>query len=336
MKRPTIADIARTANVSKGAVSYALNGKPGVSENTRRRILDVAAQLGWQPSSAARALSDGRSGAVGLVVDRPARVLSIEPFFMDLISGMEQRLAESSAALLLKVTADQAAELAAYRRWWAERRVDGVILLDVRTEDPRLALVRELGLPTVVIGRPDPAEGLPCVWVDDAAAMREVVEYLAALGHRRITHVAGPGMYVHTQERAAAFAQTAARLGLERARTLHTDYGGEAGARATRQLLADPAPPTAIIYDNDVMAVAALGVAQEMGVSVPERLSLVAWDDSALCQLVHPALTAVRRNVVEHGSCAVASLLRVVSGEPVGDVRASGPVLVPRRSTAPL
>src|SRR5689334_5762179 len=138
MRRTTIADIARAAGVSKGAVSYALNGRPGVSDATRRRILKIAAEVGWHPSSAARALSDGRAGVLGLVVDRPARTLGIESFFMQLISGIEATLSASSVGLLLQVTEDQANEMDAYRRWWGQRRVDGVIIVDLRQDDPRI------------------------------------------------------------------------------------------------------------------------------------------------------------------------------------------------------
>lgn len=335
VKRPTIADIARVAGVSKGAVSYALNGKAGVSEQTRKRILDIAANLGWHPSSAARALSEGRSGAIGLVVDRPASVLGIEPFFMQLISGMEAALAGSGTALLLQVTDDEQAEMAAYRRWWGERRVDGVILVDLRAEDPRLELVRELELPAVVVGHPEGASHLPSVWIEDGVAVHEVLDYLVALGHRRIARVAGPRRFVHTRERSVAFAEAAVRLGLDQVSTVFADYSGEEGARATRRLLSGVERPTAIVFDNDVMAVAALGVAQEMGVPVPGQLSVVAWDDGALCQLVHPALTAVSRRVPDHGSRAVAALLSVVAGQQVADVRADPPQLVPRGSTAP-
>ncbi|KYF59168.1 LacI family transcriptional regulator, partial [Sorangium cellulosum] len=282
MKRPTITDIAWRAGVSKGAVSYALNGRPGVSEPTRERILAIAAELGWQPSNAARALSDGRASAVGLVIDRPAHTLGIEPFFMQLISGIEAELSEKAEALLLKVTDDRAAELETYRRWWAERRVDGVILVDLCEGDPRVKLVEELKLPAVVVGGPTGKGRLSGVWSDDASAMRAVVDYLAALGHRSIARVAGPAEFMHTALRTKAFSAAARQRRIERVQTVHADYTGEAGGQATRRLLAGATPPTAIVFDNDVMAVAALAVAQEMRVPVPERLSIVAWDDSAL------------------------------------------------------
>ena len=334
-KRPTIADIAAAAGVSKGAVSYALNGKAGVSAQTRERIREIAARMGWHPSSAARALSDGRSGAVGLVVDRPAWVLGIEPFFMQLISGVEAALAATGTALLLQVTEDAGAEETAYRRWWGERRVDGVLLVDLRDDDPRIGLLSELGLPAVVVGHAATAPGVTSVWIDDGAAVRETLAYLVAMGHRRIARVAGPAHFVHTRERGEAFDACAADLGLPGVECVHTDYSGEDGARATRRLLSGPARPTAIIYDNDVMAVAALSVTQEMGLSVPGELSLVAWDDSELCRLVHPALTAVSRRIPEHGRSAATTLLSVLNGARVPDVRLDPPVLVPRGSTAP-
>ena len=333
MKRPTIADIAKAAGVSKGAVSYALNGRPGVAESTRQRILEIARSLGWAPSNAARALSDGRAGAIGLIVDRPAGVLAAEPYFMQLIAGIETALGDGPFALLLQVTDDPAAELATYRRWWAERRVDGVLIVDLRVGDPRVPLLAELGLPAVVLGRAEEGGRLPCVWTDDGAAMAEVLHYLAALNHRDVVRVAGPAGFVHTGLRTAAFDAAAAALGLS-ARTVHTDYSDEEAAVAVRRVLTAARRPTAMVFDNDVMAIAALGVAQELGLSVPGQLSIVAWDDSALCRLVRPALTAVSRPIPQHGEEAVRLLLSVLAGGAAEDVRTAQPVLVPRASTA--
>jgi len=345
-KRPTIADIAAAAGVSKGAVSYALNGKPGVSPETRRRIREIAARLGWHPSSAARALSEGRADAIGLVVDRPAWILGVEPFFMQLVSGIESRLSHTGTALVMQSTesADPAspnsAEARLYRRWWGERRVDGVLLVDLRVGDTRPQLAAGLGMPAVVVGQwegPLPP-GVGAVWVDDGSAARDALDYLVALGHRRIARVAGPGSFLHVHQRGAALAGAALRLGIPEPATVCTDYTGEDGARATRRLLSAPPEqrPTAIVYDNDVMAVAALGVAQEMGVRVPAELSLLAWDDSALCRLVHPALTAVDRDVPRFGARTAEVLLELVDGAEAAPVRLDPPRLAVRGSTAPL
>ncbi|PZF93252.1 LacI family DNA-binding transcriptional regulator [Micromonospora deserti] len=335
MKRPTIADVARRAGVSKGAVSYALNGLPGVSEATRQRILAIAAEIGFNPSSAARALSGASAEAVGLALCRPARTLGIEPFFMELISGVEAELAARSYALTLQMVADQEAEIAVYRRWWGERRVDGVLVCDLRTGDRRVPVLEELGLPAVVIGGPGGTGRLASVWSDDAAALMEAVEYLVALGHQRIARVGGLPDLRHTEIRTEAFTRVCRRLGLADAVTVPSDYTGEEGARATRRLLSSPARPSAVIYDNDVMAIAGLSVAQEMGLIVPADLSIVAWDDSPLCRLVHPPLTALGRDIPAYGAHAARRLLAVIGGAAAGAVQDEPAHLTPRGSTAP-
>lgn len=335
MKRPTIADIARQAGVSKGAVSYALNGQPGVSEATRQRVLAIAEEIGWNPNSAARALSGAAANAIGLALRRPARVLGLEPFYMELISGVEAELAADSYALMLQVVADSQAEIGVYRRWWGERRVDGVLLCDLRVDDQRVKALEDMQLPAVVIGGPDGVGGLANAWNDDGAALAETVEYLAALGHRRLGRIAGLSDLRHTRARAEAFDQVCRRLQLELAVTEPTDYSGEQGAQATRRLLSGADRPTALIYDNDVMAIAGLSVAQEMGLAVPGDLSLVAFDDSPLCRLVHPPLTALSRDIPAHGAQAARQLLEVISGErPPTSQQMMTATLIPRGSTA--
>ncbi|MFI7599095.1 LacI family DNA-binding transcriptional regulator [Actinoplanes sp. NPDC049681] len=333
MKRPTIADIAREAGVSKGAVSYALNDRPGVSAETRARILAIADRMGFRASAAARALAGAPAHVVGLALRRPASLLGVEPFFMELISGLESALSTRSYALLLQMVPedDAEAEIEVYQQWWVEGRVDGVLLCDLRADDPRVPAVERIGVPAVVVGPPPPEGDLASLWSDDAVSVATAVEHLAGLGHRRIARVAGlPGL-AHTAARTRAFAE----LGLTEEMTVFTDYSGAAGARATRELLAGDARPTAIVYDNDVMAIAGLSVARELGRDVPADLSIVAWDDSPMCGLVHPPLTALTRDIFAYGEHAARLLLAVIAGERVG-ARLDEPArLLVRGSTAP-
>ncbi|MET0132560.1 MAG: LacI family DNA-binding transcriptional regulator, partial [Kibdelosporangium sp.] len=315
MKRPTIGDIAKRAGVSKGAVSFALNGRPGVSTETRSKVLAIAEQMGWAPNNAARALSAAKSGSVGLLLARPAKILGLEPFFMQLFSGIEAELSDRSLALLLQVVPDVRTECEVYRRWWAERRIDGVIVVDPRTDDPRFEVLAELGLPSVVVGSKVADEQRGGVWADEHVGVRSILEYLAALGHTRIARVAGLPELKHTQDRTDAFDEVAAELNLT-TQVVHSDYSGEQGGQATRRLLSARPRPTAIMFDNDVMTVAGLSVAQEMGLTVPKDLSLVSWDDSALCRLVHPPLTTLSRDVAEYGAAAARILTAVLAGEP--------------------
>ncbi|MEV0051187.1 LacI family DNA-binding transcriptional regulator [Saccharopolyspora shandongensis] len=298
MKRPTIIDIAREVGVSKAAVSYALNGRAGVSPQTRERILDVATAMGWRASSAARALSNDRAANVGIVLARSPEVLRTEPFFMQMLAGLEQTLSADGFSLQLALAADTGTELDTYRRWWAERRVDGVVLTDLRASDPRPELLRELGTPAVFFGTAGPMPGIPVLRADEDEAIRSAIAHVAELGHRRIGHVQGPADLQHTVRRADALRRAVGETPGLSVHHASGDYTEEGGVRATRRLLSAPNPPTAVIYDNDVMAVAAVVHAEELGVRVPAELSVLAWDDSMLCQVVRPAITAFAHSVV--------------------------------------
>jgi DNA-binding LacI/PurR family transcriptional regulator len=262
-------------------------------------------------------------------------MLGIEPWFMGLMAGFEAELSVRSYALTVQVVATSDDELAVYRRWWSERRVDGVIVTDLREGDARLSVLRQLQLPAVVLGGPAEGSVIPHLWSNDDAAMAEAVRYLAALGHRRIARISGLPELLHTQARTRAFDEECASLGLTEAVSVPCDYTAEEGGRVTRRLLIQTDRPTAIVYDNDVMAVTGLAVAQEMGLSVPRDLSIIAWDDSLLCRMVHPPLTALTRDIPAYGACAARTLLDAIDGKPVGNAVASTASLTPRGSTGP-
>lgn len=331
--RDTIADIARRAGVSKGAVSYALNGRPGLSDATRARILGIADEMGWYPNRAARALSAARADACGLVFARPSKLLGLEPFFMAFIAGVESELSAQSTALTIQIVRDVDEEIAVYRRWWSERRVDGVLMLDLRIDDPRVDALVELGMPAVAIGGPIAGGALPGVWHDEDTVVVEAVRYLIALGHTRIAYVAGVAEFVHTRKRVDAFLRTVAELGIS-GRDVATDYTPESGARATRNLLSEPDRPTALIYDSAVLAVTGLGVVQHLGLEVPGDISIIGWDDSMITQIVHPALTAVTRDIHAYGVTAAHQLLAAIEGEPITDLETPRGQLTSRASTA--
>ncbi|GGX06547.1 LacI family DNA-binding transcriptional regulator [Streptomyces lomondensis] len=336
--RVTIKDVAARAGVSKGAVSLAFNHKPGLSETTRERIFRAARELGWAPNLTARTLAGSRVDVVGLAVCRPARMLGLEPWYMEFVSGVESVLAEHSCSLLLRLVRNLDEEVAVQGAWWRGRQVGGSILVDFRADDPRVDLVGRLGLPVVAVGHPSLTGGLTSVWTDDATAVTEAVRYLAALGHRRIARVGGAADLGHTAIRTAAFDEAAGALALAGAWQVATDFSGDAGARATRSLLmaAPPDRPTAIVYDNDIMAVAGLSVAAEMGLRVPEDVSLLAWDDSQLCRLTHPTLSAMSHDVHGFGAEVARTLFSVIMGGGEAESHpVPTPVLTPRGSTAP-
>jgi DNA-binding LacI/PurR family transcriptional regulator len=226
-------------------------------------------------------------------------------------------------------------EIRTYQRWWGERRVDGVILLDERSSDPRVAAVQRLHIPAVLCGGPLPDWDQPALWTDHAADASVVVEHLHALGHRRIAHVSGPAVFVHELARRSGVRKAAAERGMEVV-TLEGAYTGPMAAELTTQLLTDgrAARPTAIVYGSDVMAASGLSAAQELGLAVPTDLSVASWDDSRLATLMRPSLTALHRDNMAYGALAAACLLDLAQGVNRGALQLDASTLVARDSTA--
>jgi DNA-binding LacI/PurR family transcriptional regulator len=332
-RRPTIADVAQRAGVSKGLVSFALNDRPGVNVATRDRILTIAAEMGFSPDLRARSLSTNRSFALGLVLQRDTAIVAGDPFFPAFIAGVERELSPAGQALVLASVPPGRGEADTYRKLASERRVDGVFLADLRAADERLALIHALGLAAVTLGHPDVDSSFPAVSVDDIGGVIATVDHLADLGHRSLAHVAGSPDMLHSRRRSAAFASACAMRGVEH-RVLDTDFSAREGGEATRVLLADARRrPTAITYSNDVMALAGIAVAQRSGLTVPRDLSIAGFDDSDIARYAYPSLTSVATDAVEWGAAAARTLLSLIAGGDLHDAELAPAHLVIREST---
>lgn len=336
-QRLTIADLARELGLSKSAVSYALNGEKGVSEETRRRVTELAQRRNFRPHQGARALRQKRARTVGMVLARDPQQIAYEPFYNFVMAGLEEVLVGAHFSLMLRIVGQAGDDLEAYREWALDGRVDGVFVFDGRAADPRVDLLVELGLPAVLIGdfgsSPEQLCQLHGAEPDDAGL---IMEHLASLGHRRVGHIRGPAKLLHEQNRARAIVEAAGRLGLQLDAT-DDDYTVDGGARAANELLDRVDPPTALIGSNDQMTLGALRAAQGRGMSLPEEVSLVSWDDCLTGQLVTPAITALDRKPVELGNAAARMLLSQLDGaEPRGLAQPMPPSsLVVRESSAP-
>lgn len=300
-ERITITDVAHAAGVSNSAVSYALNGRAGVSPSTRDHILEVARQLGWQPNHAAQSLSASHSRNIGLILDGDPSLIGVEPYFMKLIGGITQECEKADYSLILRHAPSAADEPPIIREWIASNAIDGLILTNIEVNDSRLSLLTEYPeFPVVAVAEKDMASRLPVVWSEGATISDDIVDLLAALGHRVIARVSGPAHLSHTQQRDEAFSRACAHHSLTYF-SVPSDYTPEGGRAATEELLAHNPRPTAIIYDNDVMAVAGMSVVTRHHLTVPNDLSLMCWDDSILCTAVTPSLTAVHHDTVGAG-----------------------------------
>jgi DNA-binding LacI/PurR family transcriptional regulator len=274
-----------------------------------------------------------RDRIAGLVLARPGRVLGMEPFMADVVQGIEEYFAGRNCSLLIEFTSDLAGEIEIWRRWAAKEHVDGIVLVDLRRDDPRLAEVQRLHLPAVLLGGPDLQLPITNVLVDNAEGARAAVRALADLGHRDIARVSGPRDMVHCEARDDAFMATCAERDV-RGQVIEGDYSEDCGREATRQLLTGDRIPTAVVYDNDLMAVGGLAVAKELGVKVPDELSVIAWDDTAVARLAHPPLSVVTVDVHGLGTIVGAAILAAMDGADVPTYQVPKPTIRLDRSTA--
>lgn len=252
--------------------------------------------------------------AVGLVLVRPVRDTQAETFSQEFIAGLDQAIGAAGGDILVRVVSDEQSERATYRHWAESGQIGSVVVEDLTVADTRLAYLDELGLDVVVSGDVDLAGERPAIWTDHAGAMRLAVEALHDFGHRVVARVSGPTQFRHSLARSAAFFEAATKLGMSPSEALG-DYSRRSGSLATRELLAVDDPPTAIIFDNDLMALGGLAHAQETGRSIPDDLSIIAWDDSVRCQMATPPLAALSHDVRQIGQMVGEAVARADSGE---------------------
>lgn len=330
-RRPTIADVAQRAGVSPALVSFAFNDRPGVSADTRERILVAAKELRWRPSASARALTQARTRTIGLVLSRGADQLEVDSFFVRFLAGAERTLARADYALLLQLVpaTDASATLGAYERLTAAGRVDGFLLTDPELDDPRFALLEEAAIPIVIAGRPAAEAPFPWLETEHDRGISLAVVHLAGLGHERIGFLGGPKAYEHVQRRLARWREALRAARLDDSRVAFADP--DLSAAATRVL---EQQPTAVVCTSDTLAIALITVARARGLKVPEDVSVVGFDDSLLASLSSPALTSVRVDYTEFGAAASAALLAEIDGVQAPSYSPSPPTLELRASTA--
>lgn len=318
----TLRDVAARAGVSVATASRALQGSDRIGEATRRRVREVAEELGYTPNRTARALSTGRTGTLGLIVPD-----LLNPFFPAVVKGAQARARELGMQLLLADTDESPSEELPLVRTLAPQ-VDGVILCSSRMGgqelDQAAALTR-----TVLVNREHGA--LPRVDLDPAPGVRQALEHLRALGHRRVGYVGGPATSSSDARRRRCLAQEAGRCGLEILELGARTPDAAGGAAAAQEVLAQDLG-AAIVY-NDVMALALVDRLRGFGLAVPGDVSVIGWDDIEFSALARPALSTVRMPRREAGRSAVDLLAGIIAGGTGGVVRL-GTELVLRDSTA--
>ena len=315
--KPTINDVARLSGVSKKTVSRVINRSPLLNDETRERVEQVIRDLGYVPNPQARALALRTNFLIGLIHDNPnaQMVLNVQEGILEALQGTD------FAMVVRPVDRGSSALLEDVRHFLERQRLYGVVLLPPISENDALArLCDEVGCRYVRMGSAELDDPDHMVTSNDREAVRAATAYLIEQGHREIGLIAGPHGFRSASERRQGFEDALAAAGIDLPRSLiaQGDYTFESGITAAEKLL-DRAPrPTAIFSSNDEMAAGVIHTARERGISIPDDLSIVGFDDTPIAGHLWPPLTTVRWPIVSMARAAALKLL----GDGAGSDRA--------------
>jgi LacI family transcriptional regulator len=332
----TLRDVARKADVHPSTASRALNdhARQMVNPETVHRVLEAAKALGYQPNSLARGLKLSRTFTIGMLVPDLTN-----PLFPPIVRGIEDALMEAGYTLVLANTDNNLEKERSVLESMQLRRVDGLIIATALRADPVVADLKAAEVPVVLINRVSDSPGVSSVTGDDYEGIGLAVRHLAALGHRRIAHVAGPQTLSTGLVRYEGF-----QAWVRRERLVHHDalvvfadgFQEEPGAQAFAELMDRGEPFSAVVAATDLIALGCYDVLGERGLRVPENMSVVGYNDIPFCDKFAPPLTTVRIPHYQVGVKAAQLMLQSVQDPTTTPVSLRlPPTLVTRESTAP-
>ena len=308
---PTIHDVAAASGVSYSTVSRVMNGFEFVKADTRERVLVAAKTLGYVANLKARALAGGKSGVVGLLVPSFGN-----GYVSAICQGIDEALAQAGYDLMLYTTHRQQDKEAKYARATAGGMTDGLLLMvplltSSQLESNYLATLRQQNFPYVLIDQEDPSGKSTIVDSTNQQGTYEAVSYLIGLGHERIGFITGDMRLNASKERLKGY-QNALRanlIGVDDELIAEGDFSHDAGYRAAAVLFSLSEVPTALFASNDISALGAMEAVREKGLTVPDDISVVGFDDIPQASMTYPKLTTVRQPLKQMGSAAVSLLL---------------------------
>ena len=328
-----LADVARSAGVSTGSVSRALNEPDKVSDETRARVQAAVEELGWVPSGAARMLASHKTRTIGAIIPTLANVI-----FAEVMNTIQHRLMSEGFTLIIGCSEYDRDQAYLQGRTLIERGVDGLILLGEDFTEPFWTLLEVHRKPYVITYNFRAQSTRPCVGCDNYDAFSRLTQHLIDFGHRRFAIIAQDGS---NNDRALARLQgavdTLERSGLH-VRPEHLvikSWSIGKGREGMREILAHPPWPTAVLCINDHLAIGAIDECQAAGLRVPQDISVAGFDDMEFSSYIHPPLTTVHIPTELLGEKTAEHLLATLNGTPVLARQQLAAELVVRKSTGP-
>ena len=334
LRTPTSRDVARRAGVSRTTVSLVLNGKrlERIAPATRQRVLDAAEELGYVPREAGRSLASGRTRTLGLVVGQ-TRHLAVDGFLPQVLTALGEEAHRAGFRVLVDAVEDPHRPDV-----YAERvragHIDGLVVVNPRSDDPALEALAASGYPLAVVGRL-PGHPELCTADHDLVGGRLVGRHLSRHGRRRIAYLGfAPAGFRADEERKVGLdeAMREAGLDLDVPSVRHAAFSADSGYRAMAAWLADGFPCDALFCGNDTIAFGALAALRDRSVDVPGDVAVIGFDDLPLARYAAPRLTTVRSHAAEHGRRAARSVLARLAGREAPSEPVLPPQLVVRRS----
>lgn len=293
----TIRDLAKKLDLSITTVSRALDGYSDVAESTRSRVIQVAQEMGYAPSSAARQLRRHHADAIGYILPTSSPRFS-DPFYSDFLAGLCDEAAEHQIDLIVSSSPpDSDFEKSMYRRWFQSRRVDGIVLNRIRIQDWRVIYLSENNVPFVSLGRISSNQDHPYIMVNERGGFERLVRHLAEKGHQRLAYISGSPNLLVQVERLAGYKQGLELSGLAYDERLifEGDLTEEGGYNAAKILLTRSELPTVVIGCNDLTAMGAMKAALELGFQVGKDLAVAGYDGIQETAYTNPPLTTIRQ-----------------------------------------
>ena len=332
-KRPTSQHVAKRAGVSRTTVSFVLNNAPlsdSISEETRERVLAAARELGYVPDAAARTLASGRSRTLGLILPE-AHHLEVDAYIPRLLFSLTELSNAHGFRMLVEFLRN--GERNGYRALVNAKHIDGLLVLNPRTDDEYLTELISSGFPIVLLGSVDsPAE----YSVRQTPAAEIAVQHLVELGHECIGHITyGPPVFREVDARLTQYREVleAAGLPLRDAWLRYANFSAESGYQVAQSLLDEKQLPTALFVGNDTVALGVMAAVHQRGLRIPEDIAVVGYDDIPTAAYAAPPLTTVRTSPHTQGQLGGEMLIKLVQGEPVSERRlATTPEFIVRAS----
>ena len=328
--------IAHSLGISVTTVSRALGGFSDVAPATRARVLAEADRISYWPNQAARRLRRGRSEAVGMILPVAPGQFD-DPFFLRMLAAFGPRLEQAGLDLLVTTARPGADETRAYRHLVEGRRVDGIVLARTRRHDERISYLLDQGFPFVAHGRSEEARPFSYVDIDGAAACRGATERLIGFGHRCIGLLNAPPLYMYAHFREAGWRAALLAAGLQPGPIRAAEPTEENGFIEMRELLRQPAPPTAVLCATDRLAVGALHALADAGLRAGREVSIIGYDDLPVATYTDPPLTTIAQPIERAAARMVEMLLRLMDGAGPDGMQEIWPAkLIERASDGPV